>query len=187
MIRRITVTILGAMLAVTSKAGWTQSPVDMINPQQVVAALMGRNILVSPEQVILPSRVPARTSSPSLDVVSASRTDLDNTKVRLRCRDSRDCLPFYAVIRGRNLENGFESLAKSAPQMAVPSPVREPWLVRSGERAILVLEGGHLRIEMPVICLSNGSAGKSIRVTTTNRKQVYQGQVAGIGLLKGGL
>jgi Chaperone for flagella basal body P-ring formation len=190
MMGQISMSVLGVVLATVSLAGSAQSPPATITPQQVAVALLVKHISVSDEEVSLPSRVPAKTTNPLLEVISVSSTLQNDTLVKLRCVDGRDCLPFYAVIagaRGKPLEKGLRPPPAAAPHLPAPPPPPEPWLVRSGERATLVLEGKHLRVQMPVVCLANGSAGASIRVISSNGKQTYRVQVAAAGLLKGGL
>jgi Chaperone for flagella basal body P-ring formation len=187
---RTSLTVLVGVLAATSLAGSAQSPPANITPQQIVATLLRNNISVSDEDVSLPSRIPTRINNPLLEIIYASTAYNGIAVVKLRCLDVRNCLPFYAVItaiHGGALEARLPPRPASASHLPTPPRPPEPWLVRSGQRATLVLEGRHLRLQMPVICLANGSAGKSIRVTTINGKQIYRAEVAGAGLLKGGL
>jgi hypothetical protein len=187
--RRISFALLCGVLGATVLAGWAQSPAA-ITPHQVATALMSRSISVADSAVNLLSEVPTKTVNPLLEVVSASNTNAGTTRFRLRCADSRDCLPFYAVVVGAN-DTTVKKLPGPPTQPEAgavpPSSPHEPWLVHSGERATLVLEGQHLRLQMSVVCLSNGIAGKSIRVTTPNGRHTYRAEVAGPGLLKGGL
>ncbi len=179
------------ILAGASPPAHPQSPGARVEPQQVAAALSSRSVAVSPAQVVFPSSVVARHFGPSIEVLSVENMDDARTKVKLRCRESNQCLPFYAIINWASPEEAenaalqWSGLRPSMPGPAVPA--RQPWLVRAGESATLVLEGQHVRIQLPVICLANGDAGKSIRVTTTDRKKIYRAEVVEAGVLKGGL
>lgn len=188
--RKISFTLLCGVLGSALLAGWAQSPPQAITLHDVAAALLSKRISVADEAVTLPSRVPTTIANPPLEIISVSSTSTNETKVKLRCVDARNCLPFYAVVvgtAGRSFEEALHPALRPVAHLPSPSSAHGPWLVRSGERATLVLEGQHLRIQMPVICLANGSAGKRIRVTASRGKQTYWAQVAGPGLLKGGL
>lgn len=186
--RRITIGVLSEFLVAMSLGVWAQPPAAIITPQQVADALRTKNMPVTANQVTLPSHIPARISNPLLEVISITTIENSNTRVKLRCSVARDCLPFYAVIRG--FQHGL--LAKIAsPSLTTPNggPVpittRDRWLVRRGERATLVLQGTRLRVELPVICLANAGAGTTIRVTTTDHKQFYRAQVEKRGSAEG--
>jgi hypothetical protein len=68
----------------------------------------------------------------------------------------------------------------------VPMGIGNHPLMRSGERAILVLQGGEMRISLPVICLGRGTLGESIRVLDRASHRVFVAQIAGEGTLRAG-
>ena len=191
MMHRTIVIVWLGMLAGASPIALPQTPPAWIGPQQIAAALSSGSVAVAPSQIMLPSPVAARSSDPSLDVLSIENMDGARSKIKLRCRKNGECLPFYAIVSWRSPDISelaalqWSSLRTSAPNPQ--PPVREPWLVRAGEAATLVLESTHVRIQLPVICLGNGSAGKSIRVTTTDHKKIYRAEVVAAGMLKGGI
>ena len=59
--------------------------------------------------------------------------------------------------------------------------------VHAGSHATLLIDGQRLHIKLPVICLENGVAGHSIRVTALDHKQTYVAEVVDATLLKGTL
>lgn len=179
------------LLAGSSPLALPQTPPTRIGPQQIAAALSSGSVVVSPSQVMLPSPVAARSSDPSLNVLSIEKMDRARSKVKLRCRENGECLPFYAIVSWPSPEiSERAALQWSSLRPSLPKPqpfAREPWLVRVGDAATLVLESTHVRIQLPVICLGNGSIGKSIRVTTTDHKKIYRAEVVAAGVLKGGI
>jgi Chaperone for flagella basal body P-ring formation len=186
--RTIFIVWLG-MLAGSSHFALSQRLPARIGPQQIAAALSSGSMAVSPSQVMLPSAVAARSTDPSLDVLSIENMDGARWKVKLRCRENGACLPFYAIVSWPSPEISeraayqWSGLHPSA--LSPQPPVEGPWLVRAGDAATLVFESTHVRIQLPVICLGNGIAGKSIRVTTTDHKKIYRAEVVAAGMLKG--
>jgi flagella basal body P-ring formation protein FlgA len=57
----------------------------------------------------------------------------------------------------------------------------------AGSRATLLLEGDHVHIQVPVVCLQNGAVGQTIRVASPDHKQTYVAQVTGNNVLRGRL
>lgn len=169
----------------------SQTPGAWIEPKQVASALSSHAFAVSPAQVQLPVSVPSRRVAPDLEVLSLETTDGHNTKVKLRCRNGVECLPFYAVVHWNSREESERAVGLSPKPTAqlptIPAQLHDPWFVRAGEAATLVLEGAHVRIQLPVICLGSGSVGKNIRVITTDRRKTYRAEVVATGVLKGGL
>ena len=61
------------------------------------------------------------------------------------------------------------------------------FVIRTGVRATLLLDGGHVHIQLPVVCLENGALGQTIRVTSLNHRQTYMAQVDANRILRGKL
>jgi flagella basal body P-ring formation protein FlgA len=57
--------------------------------------------------------------------------------------------------------------------------------MRAGDRATLLMDDSRAHIQIKVISLENGMAGKWIRVSSLDHKQTYFGQVINGSLLKG--
>jgi hypothetical protein len=190
MLSRYQIGLLIGLLAALDVAPPIARAATNITPAQVAAALATRAIPVGSSQVLLPAQVPARRQDAPLALVGMDALDATHTKAKLHCVEPSDCLPFYAVLSWRDDSDRDRALRQTNPsptRSAAPPRPTEPLLVRSGERATLVLEGRNVSIKLQVICLSNGGAGKSVRVTTTDRKHIYRAEVAGPGLLKGSI
>ena len=170
----------------------SQSATDTrIDAAQVASLLSSGGIDIRAAQVRLPTPVPVRHSNPPLEIGALQSIDKSNAKVRLRCREAGECLPFYVIVTWQN-EQQFEQAqqrwrASMNRATSILSPIHRPLSVRAGESATLVLEGKNVRIQLPVICLNNGSAGEYIRVTTNDRKRIYRAEVVAPGWLKGGI
>jgi hypothetical protein len=179
------------MLATAHIAASPQFETAALGTRQVASALAGKGINVSPDQVELLSEVRAKGANPQLEVISVDAWGEQRAKVRLRCKRSQECLPFYVVVNWASQQatkNAVSQWSAAVPRGSRPlTPQKEFVLVRAGEFATLVIEGEHMRMQMPVICLTNGSAGTSIRVSSTDRKRIYRAEVVGVKLLKGGM
>jgi len=189
MSNRCVVSLIAALLPLAGSVAGADASRLQIEPRQVAAILATHSIHVSPNRILVPV-VPTHSTKPDLEIAAFEILDPTRARVKLRCRDARDCLPFFATMSwdsNAELENAGEKWKRIRPESASRASGPEaPLLVRTGDTAILVLEGEHVRIQLPVICLSSGTAGKMVRVTTTDRKQIYRAEVVGAGLLRRG-
>jgi flagella basal body P-ring formation protein FlgA len=152
--------------------------------QQVVDALALAGVVVAPAQVEFLSGIRSTKESASLQVVSTSNSSADTVKVKLRCQDNHECLPFYVLVHSLDKLNvGSATLkAVSAAEADVP-----PNIIRGGEHATLVLESPDSRMSLPVICLQSGAVGQTIRVASPDHRQLFDAVVVAAGILKGSL
>jgi hypothetical protein len=180
--------MLGA--AVATAAGQA-SPTERvaISAEQVAGAIAATGAAVRAGQVKFLAQVSASRADIGLEVVSVKNHDQQAT-VKLRCHNSRECLPFYVLVEGV----GPVSLPVPAPVKVLPRRDGRPAagtaslsMVRGGDRAMLVLESTDLRISLPVICLESGEQGQKIRVSSRDHKQFYEGEIVAAGFLKGRL
>ena len=182
--------LLVATVATTS-CSLAQSASSLVNTECIARLLRQAGIAVTAEQVSLPTPVPVRHEGTAIEILSIAAMDRAHSRIRLRCRETAECLPFYAVLQGTFpavSQRGIRQQERLPGSREVTRPASDgPWLVRSGERATLLLEGIHVHIHLPVICLNNGRAGNMIQVATTDHKRIYRAQVSGAGLVKGGL
>lgn len=162
-----------------------------LDSQQIAAVLAQNGIRVAEGQVELLTEIRATRADPAMEVMAVEPWQQASAKIRLRCRQREECLPFYVLVRWtsrRESETALGQWAVSEPHSTLPRGSQHgPWLVRNGERATLILEGEHSRVQLPVVCLANASAGTRIRVSSTDRKRIYVAEVVGNQLLKGGL
>ena len=164
---------------------------ELMEKSAVMDALSTRGITLSPLQVEVLSPLRAASSRPVLEVEAIEPWRDSGSKVRMRCRLQKDCLPFYVLVSGVAREDMQNTLGpkRGAPKAAAQQQgvAREVWLVRRGEKATLELQGAHVLIELPVMCLNNGAAGATVRVTTPDHKRIFRAEVVGAGRLKGSL
>jgi hypothetical protein len=161
-----------------------------ITPAQIAAAVTAAGMKISPEQVTLLTDVVATTASPRLDVESIEPWGDQRMRVRLSCAASEQCLPFIVAVRlskpdAAQLDNAASDhlLAKASRTATDPTN----FAVRAGAQATLLLDGGHVHIRLIVVCLENGAAGQTIRVSSLDHRQSYRAKVVGEAVLRASL
>lgn len=194
------------MMALSSLAGWTESntqPRFAISAHQVALALTDKGIPVNEAQVVLAADIVAEEREPVLDILSIEAgigsyrdggSAGSGSWVKLACHRKGICLPFYITIyapvyattktpektgSGNKAETRGESLPKNGIQSDVPI------LMRAGTHAMLVMDDDRAHIQLAVVSLENGAAGRRIRVASTDRKHVYFGEVVSASVLRG--
>lgn len=168
------------VLSATAVASTPMQPVA-ISRQQVAAAVSSMGAEVDESQVDLLASPVSRHENPALEIKSIEPWQEGRLKVRIACRERKECLPFYVGVRTTDLP-AFRA-SRSVRKMAI----KEPVVLRTGETATLLLQNGRVQITLPVICLENGSIGRTIRVTTRDRKQIYRAEVVTETLVKGAI
>jgi len=183
--------MIGLLLGVNTKA-WSVAGYFDVGLDRILSTLSQSNIRVPSAHVLPLTIVRATQANPDLEVVSVAPWHEGIIKVRMRCRKRGVCLPFYVIVDWLALPDGdnnfIEPIGATATRRAtlgIGTP--QHWLVHKGDRATLMFESSHMRIELPVVCLANGGAGKQIRVATADRKHIYIAEVIGSSVLKGGL
>ncbi len=182
--RAILTSLVFATLALPALAAPARYPVSA---GTVASVIQGMGLAVRPEQVELLSNVVASTPTPKLRVQSMQTWGDHRMMVRLECESPEECVPFFVgiAVNGQDQER-LSASAAEIPQLARKSPFKS-YAVRAGSQATLLLDGDHVHIRIPVICLENGAAGQTVRVTGRDRKQVYTAEVIDGSLLKGRL
>jgi hypothetical protein len=194
--------ITGLVLAATSVTGHVQTYSQhrfTITQKQVAQAiahtLSDKGILIVEDQVSLVAKVVATDSSPALRIASMQQF-VDNSSVRhletramvkLDCLEPAACLPFYAVVSWPKGSVGYEKNAldtATSVRRNISKPTKEI-VMHVGARAILTMDDNRAQIQISVISLENGEAGRRIRVASFDRKQIYFGEIVGPSLLKG--
>jgi hypothetical protein len=178
----ISVLILAAAAAIPAAA---ETAREAISPAQVAGAISNAGVKISAQQVTLLADVVSTAPDPKLVMESMERWGDHRMKVRMNCANA-ECLPFYVSIQWGPTEpipaafaNG--AAATGSPARAMPSAV----VLRAGSTAILMLEGDHIHIQLPVVCLESGTVGQTIRVESKDHKQTFMAQVGDATLLKG--
>jgi len=154
-----------------------------VSPVQVQGALAAAGLKAGLAQIEFLSEVRTASDHAALEVVNTSKR-AKAAMVKMRCRDSHQCLPFYVLVHQPQAGAKVDP-ADDRSSLADATPF--PRLMRSGEPAILILENADYRISLPVVCLQNGTRGQRIRVASKDHKRFFEGEIVGSGLLKGNL
>ena len=182
-LKSISFLILAAALPCAAASGR-----DKVTADEVAAVISGNGIKTAPDQIEFLSDVVATTKAPALKVEGMEVWGDRRIKVRMSCVKPEECLPFFVAIRGSQTQAAPPVIADAASSEIVRAKSdSNSFVLRSGSRATLLLEGGHVHIEMLVICLENGAIGQTIRVSSLDHKQIYTAQVNGSTVLKGRL
>ena len=99
-------------------------------------------------------------------------------------------MPFFVGLQLGNGGDAQTDGASSKPATSfIPASMTSSrnYVVRSGSPATLQLDSEHVHIRLSVICLENGAAGQTIRVTGKDRRLVFSAQVIDGGTCRGGL
>ncbi len=165
---------------------------DAITPEQIAAAISGVGVTISAKQVTLLTEVVARTSAPVLRVQSMEPLGGHRIKVRLDCTNLAECVPFYVTIHQSDEGPSQPSLimplqGRTPPRIASVKTEASALILRAGSPATLLLEGDHMHIQLPVVCLENLAIGQTIVLEIKYRRQTYTTQVFDGATLRGRL
>ena len=161
---------------------------NTITAEQVAAAINGAGMKVSADQVVILADVMATDSSPKLKVESMERWGDHQMKFRLDCVKAGECLPFFVAVRWSQAEPVPSVFADhSSTAISLAKPDSNSFIVRAGSPAVLLLEGDHIHIQLPVVCLQNGAIGQTIRVASPDHRQTYMAAVGEDAVLRGKL
>jgi hypothetical protein len=175
--------ILGA--AVVSPAA---APVRYaISTEQIAATVNRMGMQITPAQITLLSEVVATTTAPQLAVRSIEPWGNQRMMARVECASRDQCLPFFVGIQTG--DGNAQTIASTLPRAktALALAGSKTYAVRSGSPVILELDGDRVHIRISVVCLENGTAGQTIRVSGKDHRLVYVAQVVDSNLVKGRL
>jgi hypothetical protein len=179
--RSISAMALCAAMAFPAAAA--ASPIA-ITEAQVADVLSEAGIKVSARQVTLLSEVVASKSNPALRVESMERWGDHRMRVRLACDSNTECLPFVVAVNW----TGNDAMAFGPANAATAgSPAKTgsgSFLVHAGSPAVLLLDGDHVHIQLPVTCLENGASGQTVRAVSKDQRRTYSAQVFSETVLK---
>jgi flagella basal body P-ring formation protein FlgA len=170
---------------------------DVISPQQIADAMSVAGIAVTPAQIeVLSGSIHAKVNA-TLRVVSVREQSSGAITVKLRCQNNDQCLPFYVFVHGvAGMASGTSSgvggrvgqaLITTSAQKVSALTLSGPAIVRSGDRATLILESADSHMRLPVVCLQSGAMGEMIHVSSPDHRQFFDAEVVGSGMLKGKL
>jgi hypothetical protein len=158
-----------------------------VTQQMVMDAMKSRRMPVDGLQVELSAAITASVPNPDLEVQSVSLTGDRHAMLRLACRNSAECIPFYISAAW---PQGSEPIALPGPASAQPTRTwtqssQAPTALRAGMPATLTIDDDRLHIQLRVITLQSGTEGEMIRVTTPDRRKAFVAEVLSSSLLKG--
>ncbi len=156
---------------------------DVISARRVADVMVSAGIPVNPGQIDLLGVVSTGESA-SLQVVSVTDRTAGSVKVKLRCRNNQECLPFYVLVHGIEIPKASAAKTDVASELKTTAP---PDIIHGGDRATLILESGDARLSLPVICLQSGTLGQTIRVASPDRREYFDAEVVAKGTVKGSL
>ena len=175
------------MFFAIAPVAWTQSQIvrNAASTEHVLHAMALAGVPVNSDQIeLLAGSGGSTKESASVRVVSVSRGAGGTMKVKLRCQDNGECLPFYVLVHGLNEASAIDT--RVHPVQAVETSA-QPNVVRGGDRATLILESADSLMRLPVICLQGGARGQKIRVASLDHRQLFDAEIVSTGMLKGSL
>jgi hypothetical protein len=172
------------IFAATVPAAMSQTDAarSIISAQQVADAMAVAGIAVNLNQIELLSGTSGTRENAGVRVVSVTDQITGAVKVKLRCQDNQECLPFYVLVHG--IDGANATRASAVPRVQASSPQN---VIRGGDHATLILESPDSRMRLPVICLQSGSLGQKIRVASPDHRQFFDAEIVATGVLKGSL
>ena len=158
--------------------------------KEEIAATMGRfGMQISPAQVTLLSDVVATNPAPRLTVRSIQAWGSQRMMARLECESQGTVLAFFCQTSDGKWRRCTDrrSVSKPATSFIPAQRASRNYVVRSGAPATLQLDSERVHIRISVVCLENGAAGQTIRVTAKIVSLVFIGEVIDGGHLQGRL
>ena len=186
-IEKLVWSILAFGMVMPGATGQTTVARTALSAHRVADAMELAGVFVNPNQIEFLSGKSNLEESTTVRVLSVTNSLAGDSKVKLRCRDNHECLPFYVLVRRldrMNLNRPEVHTVPTAPAVAVSAPQS---VVRGGDHATLILESSDSRMNLPVICLQSGVRGQTIRVASLDHRQVFDAEIVSTGMLKGSL
>jgi hypothetical protein len=163
--------------------------------RDVMLAMQQRGLPLEGLQLRPAAAITSSVASPDLDIRSLTPSGRRTAQLVVACRNSSECLPFYvsaawsADVNTAEMHARFDpptaSARKATAAASKTAAEEETQALRPGSPALLLLEGERVHVRMRVVCVEAGDPGASVRVTTPDRKQAYQAEVIGPGVVKG--
>ena len=155
----------------------------------VAAALTADGLAVTPGQIALSVPLTATTPSPHFHIAAVDPRPDGALHLRIVCRSSVECLPFFATVTPADGTDLLAALAtRQTDSRAAATLLRQhPAGVSTGARITLELTDTQMRIHLPAIAIDTGIPGAEVRVASLDRKQTWRGVVVDSSTVKGGL
>ena len=200
--------LLGTEVLIAQRALPARYP---ISEAAIAGVLRARGLDVEPTQIRLPMQISSPSASPGLEIVSAQRFGGVRVRLRLRCQKVSECLPFYVVLNLRSESElqlfvpGSNAPAMSSGQPfaaaaqreiswpvsaqarggAVSLPVAPATGVHVGEHITLLIQDGHMQIQLPALAIDTGAPGSEVRVCSEDHKKTFRGFVLDANTVRG--
>ena len=157
-----------------------------ISTGNVAATISASGMTKLPEQVTFLTEVVATSPAPALKLRSVEKIGSERLSARIECISSDECLPFFVAIQ--TVQGSEQQIAAiSARYSPAGTTSRAAAVVRAGTIVNLFLDGEHLHIRIPVVCLESGAPGQSIRVQDKSKRLVFTAQVVDGSAVRGRL
>ncbi|HZD33410.1 MAG TPA: hypothetical protein VE779_17325, partial [Candidatus Angelobacter sp.] len=98
MSKRALVMCLASSLFAIGAAAQPPERAGVVNPQRIVAALAANGINITPGQLDVLGEVRTLHANPALEITAIVPWQQASAKVRLRCQQREECLPFYVLV-----------------------------------------------------------------------------------------
>jgi hypothetical protein len=163
---------------------------QIITADRIVAAMNDAGIDVSMGRVTFLTDVVAKIRNPDLRIESVERWGSHKIRVRLDCVKMQECVPFFVAVLWEQkdaLPIPLRRIEPGVSAVTVATARVNPVVVRSASPAILRLDGSHIHVWVPVICLENGAVGQLIHASSRDGRQTYEAEVLGSRRFRGRL
>lgn len=136
-----------------------------------------------------PESLAFRESRAQLHVIAVTWDQRQQTpQFRLGCTQRSACGDFLVhVVLPASVANAWQRHLVSPASLRLTSAASSapagPVLAGRGKPALLVLEGGDMRVSLPVICTEPGVLNQRIRVLDRHSQRIFYADVVGEGLL----
>jgi hypothetical protein len=162
--------ICTALLAATVSAEASERVT--VSREQIVDAMQLAGFNTTATQLQLLSNV---TSLPgaTLRLAKFTKQSSETALAELDCK-ARQCLPFYVLVHDIQLTHGHAIFSGRNPNG--PVSVTHP-LISRGKPLTLLIQGANSRIVLPVVSLEGGGQGDVIKVSSPDRKRIYQAEI----------
>jgi len=183
--------ILAFLIAISPACcAWGATEHYEVNSVEVAAAISSLGVQVQSGDVTLLAHAVAAIPFPKLRIGASKQSYNNSLLLRVECVEPQDCLPFFVSIHGdqRSIAR-LEAITETEPSSSF-SQVNKPAsqaAIRTGEPVLLLLEGPHIHIRIPVVSLENGAVGQRIRVKEEGNHQSYTGVIVKDGVVQGRL
>lgn len=138
------------------------------------------------DDIELPAAIPAATGRALRVSAACWNEDLSRAQFRLECREARQCLPFFAYLRGGRPGITLSLIGRSCQASSGPHLARSgsrKAVVRAGDRVTVVYGGRRMRVTAMATCLDRGAEGDIIRVRNQDG-HIFRARVSSATLLE---